>query len=85
MTSPAIKLARELCLCAVVDGRIVPAMPSEGLFIRQLEAFYRRAQVQALRDAAESVTLIAPELQADDRYYFREQLRRKADELERKA
>lgn len=55
MTSPAIKLAKELCICAVVDGRIVPAIPSEGLFIRQLEIFYTKAQAQALRDAADAV------------------------------
>lgn len=55
VTSPAIKLARELCICAVVDGCIVPARPSEGLFIRQLERFYTKAQAQALRDAADAV------------------------------
>ena len=55
MTSPVIKLARELCICAVVDGCIVPARPSEGLFIRQLERFYTKAQAQALRDAADEV------------------------------
>lgn len=55
VTSPAIKLARELCICAVVDGCIVPARPSEGLFIRQLERFYTKAQAQALRDAADEV------------------------------
>ena len=77
MTFPAIKLARELCICAVVDGRIVPAIPSEGLFIRQLERFYAKAQAQALRDAAEAA------LQDGDNFVFTVRLKQMAEELEK--
>lgn len=77
VTSPAIKLARELCICAVVDGCIVPARPSEGLFIRQLERFHTKAQAQALRDAAEKL-----DEQIHDVTDSVEWLRRMADELE---
>lgn len=83
MTSTAIKLARELCICAVVDGRIVPAMPSEGLFIRQLETFYAKAQAQALENAAEWF-----DERGDEDWFsggVRDELRRMAEELERGA
>lgn len=78
MTSPAIKLAKELCMCLSAGGEIIaPASVSESLLIRQLETFYAKSQAQALRDAAEKL-----DEQIHDVTDSVEWLRRMADELE---
>ena len=53
MTSPAIKLARE-CGFTIAEA-IYPYEVKPVASTRQLETFYRLAQAQALRDAADLV------------------------------
>ena len=51
--TPALRLAKELCLCAEINGvHVRPSQTTIALYERQLETFYRRAQALALRDAA---------------------------------
>ena len=45
----------------------------------------REAQLKVLREAAWNVTIWIKELDADDRYYVKEQLQRMADELKEKT
>ncbi len=74
MTSPAIKLAREC-------GRPVGSFTHE-VMNEFLETFYRRAQAQALRDAADHCHKEFGDYGDGATWYSTDYMRRLADKLE---